>query len=232
MPPALQAKLLRVLQEQEVEPLGSNRVERVDVRVIAATSRDLGAMVAEGRFRADLYYRLNVLPLRLPALRERLDDIPALAEAFVEDIVRRSALSPRSLAADALAWLARQRWPGNIRELRNVLEQSLLMTDDDVVTAAHFEAAHREVVLPPATELAPAAAARAGTDAAPTTLADQVASLELAAIRDALAATGGNRLAAAKLLKISRAMLYERLARYPELAQVPTAQRGRGSRDG
>jgi transcriptional regulator with PAS, ATPase and Fis domain len=228
MPLALQAKLLRVLQEQEVEPLGSNRVERVDVRVIAATSRDLGAMVAEGRFRADLYYRLNVLPLRLPPLRERLDDIPALAEAFTEDIVRRGALSPRSLAADALAWLARQRWPGNIRELRNVLEQSLLMTDDDVVTAAHFEAAHPEAPPPPPSE-GPfaAAAAPATSEAAPTTLADQVASLEHAAIRDALAATGGNRLAAAKLLKISRATLYERLARYPELA----AQRGRGSRD-
>src|SRR4051812_2276474 len=165
MPLALQAKLLRVLQEQEVEPLGSNRVERVDVRVIAATSRDLGAMVAEGRFRADLYYRLNVLPLRLPPLRERLDDIPALAEAFTEDIVRRSALSPRSLAADALAWLARQRWPGNIRELRNVLEQSLLMTDDDVITGAHFEAAHPAAALLPVAEVAGAAAAPAIADA-------------------------------------------------------------------
>jgi transcriptional regulator with PAS, ATPase and Fis domain len=229
MPLALQAKLLRVLQEQEVEPLGSNRVERVDVRVIAATSRDLGAMVAEGGFRADLYYRLNVLPLRLPPLRERLDDIPALAEAFAEDIVRRSALSPRSLAADALAWLARQRWPGNIRELRNVLEQSLLMTDDDVITAAHFEAAHPAAAVPAVAEGPGAAAAPAIPDAAPTTLADQVASLELAAIRDALAATGGNRLAAAKQLKISRATLYERLARYPELNAANPGRRARRS---
>ena len=233
MPLALQAKLLRVLQEQEVEPLGSNRVERVDVRVIAATSRDLGAMVAEGRFRADLYYRLNVLPLRLPPLRERLDDIPALAEAFAEDIARRSALSPRSLGPDALAWLGRQRWPGNIRELRNVLEQCLLMTDDVVVTAAHFEVAHPEsppLARAPEEPVAPAPSASA--DAAPTTLADQVASLELAAIRDALAATGGNRLAAARLLRISRATLYERLAKYPELAQVSSARRGRSSREG
>jgi DNA-binding NtrC family response regulator len=216
-----------VLQEQEVEPLGSNRVERVDVRVIAATSRDLGAMVSEGRFRADLYYRLNVLPLRLPPLRERLDDIPALAEAFAEEIVRRSALEPRSLAPDALAWLARQRWPGNIRELRNVLEQCLLMTDDDVITAAHFEAAHPAApAVARAAEPSPAAPAPSSPEAAPTTLADQVASLELAAIRDALAATGGNRLAAAKLLKISRATLYERFARYPELNDA-APRRGR-----
>jgi transcriptional regulator with PAS, ATPase and Fis domain len=227
MPLALQAKLLRVLQEQEVEPLGSNRVVRVDVRVIAATSRDLAAMVAEGRFRADLYYRLNVLPLRLPPLRDRLDDIPALAEAFAEDITRRSALSPRSLSADALGWLARQRWPGNIRELRNVLEQCLLMTDDDVVTAAHFEAAHPDAPPAPAIEEPVAAAPAAAPEAAPTTLADQVASLEHAAIRDALAATGGNRLAAARLLKISRATLYERLARYPDLAAPMQGRRAR-----
>src|SRR5204862_1408177 len=90
MPLALQTKLLRVLQEQEVEPLGSNQVVRVDVRIIAATSRDLPAMVADGRFRADLFYRLNVLPIRLPALRERMADLEALIEALADDIARRS----------------------------------------------------------------------------------------------------------------------------------------------
>src|SRR5687767_2687844 len=121
MPLALQAKLLRVLQEQEVEPLGSNQVQRVDVRIIAATSRDLPAMVSAGSFRADLYYRLNVLPIRLPALRERLSDLEALIEALSEDIARRSGLPHKSLAPDALELLAAQPWPGNIRELRNVL---------------------------------------------------------------------------------------------------------------
>jgi len=138
MPLALQSKLLRALQEQEIEPLGSNRLEAVDVRIIAATSRDLSAMVADGRFRADLFYRLNVLPIRLPALRERLGDLEALVEALSEDIARRSGLPARSVTPEALAWLARQTWPGNIRELRNTLEQAALMTDDLVLDARHF----------------------------------------------------------------------------------------------
>ena len=212
MPLALQSKLLRALQEQEVEPLGSNKVVRVDVRVIAATSRDLAAMVADGRFRADLYYRLNVLPIRLPTLRERLDDLDALVEVLADDISRRSGLPARGLAADALDWLAHQPWPGNIRELRNVLEQASLMTDDLVLTARHFGGSG---ALPAAAMPAP----RERAAGAPPTLPERRAELERDAIRGALAATGGNRVAAAKLLKISRATLYEKLARYPELAR-------------
>ncbi len=232
MPLSLQAKLLRVLQEQEVEPLGSNRVERVDVRVIAATSRDLAAMVSDGRFRADLYYRLNVLPIRLPPLRERLSDLEALAEALMEDIARRSALAPRSLAPDALEWLAQQAWPGNIRELRNTLEQAALMSDERVLHARHFGAgavlaspgAPGHPVPPRGMPLAPAAAAAPvpvfrAPEPPPRTLAEQVAELERRAIAEALAATGGNRAAAAKRLGMPRSVLYERLARYPELLQ-------------
>jgi transcriptional regulator with PAS, ATPase and Fis domain len=204
MPLPLQSKLLRVLQEQEVEPLGSNKVQRVDVRVIAATSRDLGAMVAEGHFRADLYYRLNVLPIRLPCLADRVADLDALVEALSEDIARRSGLPPKSLSADALDWLAQQPWPGNIRELRNALEQASLMTDDLVLGARHFGGV----------------AAPAEAPAAPATLPERRAELERDAIRSALAATGGNRVAAARLLKISRATLYEKLARYPDLVST------------
>jgi len=211
MPLALQSKLLRVLQEREVEPLGSNRVEPIDVRVIAATSRDLAGMVAEGRFRADLYYRLNVLPIKLPPLRERPGDIEPLAEALLEDIGRRSGLATRSLAPDAIEQLAREPWPGNIRELRNVLEQAALMHDELVLHAAHFAAPTARAV----------AAAPAAPPAPPKDLLqplpDQVAALERAAIAAALRATGGNRLAAAKMLRMSRAALYDRLARYPEL---------------
>ena len=136
MPLALQSKLLRVLQEHEAEPLGNNQVQRIDVRVIAATSRDLPAMVAAGGFRADLYYRLNVLPFRLPALRDRLDHLEALAETLADDISRRSGLPHKSLTPDALDLLTPHAWPGNIRELRNVLEQASMMTDDLLLGAA------------------------------------------------------------------------------------------------
>ncbi len=216
MPLALQAKLLRALQEQEVEPLGSNRVERVDVRVLAATSRALPAMVADGSFRADLYYRLNVMPIRLPPLRERLADLEALAEALMEDIARRSALAARSLAPDALDWLAQQAWPGNIRELRNVLEQAALMTDERLLRARHFGA-----TAAPASLLAepPSVAVFRPPEPALRSLAEQVAEVERRAISEALAATGGNRVAAAKRLGMPRSVLYERLSRYPELLQ-------------
>jgi transcriptional regulator with PAS, ATPase and Fis domain len=221
MPLALQSKLLRTLQEQEFEPLGSNRVERVDVRIVAATSRDLAAMVAAGQFRADLYYRLNVLPIHLPPLRERLGDLEALVEALADDIARRSGLPHKGVSGAALDTLAQHAWPGNIRELRNVLEQATLMTDDAFLDVAHFAAlgsgstavatprppAPRPTLPPPATV----------ADAEPALAAIQplhvaVAALEARVIRDALAATGGNKMAAARLLGIARATLYEKLA--------------------
>jgi len=210
MPLALQAKLLRVLQEQEVEPLGSNAVQRVDVRIIAATSRDLPAMVAEGGFRADLYYRLNVLPVRLPALRERMADLEALVEALADDVARRSGLPHKSLEPDALALLAAHRWPGNIRELRNVLEQATLMTDDMTLSARHFrgmlpETSATDAVTPVIEAAAEPLAVK------PKSLPEAIAELECRAIREALAATGGNKLAASRLLGISRATLYEKL---------------------
>ncbi len=224
MPLPLQAKLLRALQEQEIEPLGSNRVERVDVRIVAATSRDLAAMVAAGSFRADLFYRLNVLPIRLPPLRERLADLEALVETLAEDIARRSGLPHKGVSAEAMELLAGQPWPGNIRELRNVLEQATLMTDDAHLTPAHFAAALTlGGAAQPMAASVPAAASEAGRAAhpvGPRPLSDQVAELERAAMADALRATAGNRVAAARLLKISRAALYDRLARYPELGKL------------
>jgi len=214
MPLALQAKLLRVLQEQEVEPLGSNQMQHIDVRVIAATSRDLQAMVRAGSFRADLFYRLNVLPIRLPALRERIADLEALVEALAEDIARRSGLPHKGLAPGALELLAAQPWPGNIRELRNVIEQASLMSDEPVLTARHFEPLLGRGAIAAAAE--PSAAA--SLPAAPTRVASvmplpqAIAELEARSIREALEATGGNKLAASRLLGISRATLYEKLA--------------------
>nr|WP_316643233.1 sigma 54-interacting transcriptional regulator [uncultured Roseateles sp.] len=208
MPLALQSKLLRVLQEQELEPLGSNQVLRVDVRVIAATSRDLAAMVAQGSFRADLYYRLNVVPIRLPTLRERAGDFEALAEALLDDIARRSAMAHRELSPEALALLAAQPWPGNIRELRNALEQASMMSDELRLTPAHFSALL--AASPAGLRAVPAAAG--GTELRP--LPEQIAALERQAIAAAMAHTQGNKVAAARLLQISRAALYDKLALY------------------
>ena len=209
MPIALQAKLLRALQEQEIEPLGSNTVIKVDARVIAATSRDLRALVADGRFREDLYYRLNVLPIRLPALRERFGDLEALAESLLEGIAVRTGMPQRELAPSALAVLASHRWPGNVRELRNVLEQAAMLTDNARLSGEDFAAillrAGERIDAPvPAQTLRP--------------LPQLIAELERSSIESALAATGGNKVSAAKMLGISRATLYERLAALKRLS--------------
>jgi len=206
-----------------VEPLGSNQVTKVNVRVIAATGRDLAAMVADGRFRADLYDRLNVMPIRLPALRERLADIEALADALLDDIARRSSLPHKSLSADALDRQAGHDWPGNIRELRNVLEQAALMTDAPVLRPEDLDSALAAAprsgpaqAPAPAAPLRPPAALAAPQPDAPRPPAMQplpqaIAELEARAIHDALLATGGNKLAAARLLGIARATLDDKL---------------------
>jgi transcriptional regulator with PAS, ATPase and Fis domain len=136
MPLPLQSKLLRVLQEKEFEPVGSNEMIQSDVRVIAATSMDLEAAIKRGEFRADLYYRLNVLPIQVPPLRDRLDDLPALSEAILEEL-----RSQHELNGEALELLGQHAWPGNIRELRNVLERAALLSDDLILDATEIRAA-------------------------------------------------------------------------------------------
>uniref|UniRef100_UPI0031204FB4 sigma-54 interaction domain-containing protein n=1 Tax=Thauera sp. SDU_THAU2 TaxID=3136633 RepID=UPI0031204FB4 len=132
----LQVKLLRVLQEQQVEPLGSNQVRALDVRVFAATHVDLEGRVAAGAFRADLFYRLNVLSLRVPSLHERHEDIPALVDYLLDDIAARSGLRRLELGDDALALLATLPWPGNVRQLRNLLERAQLSADSGPLGAS------------------------------------------------------------------------------------------------
>jgi transcriptional regulator with PAS, ATPase and Fis domain len=212
MPAALQAKLLRALQEGEIEPLGSNRLVPFDARVIAATSRDLPALVRQGRFREDLYYRLNVLPLKLPALRERRGDIPALVETLSEDLAQRSGEAPPELTPDALALLAGQHWRGNIRELRNVLEQLAMRSDSPRVDAPEVRRVLAETGVEAIAAADPLVAREDfGASALLRPLAEQVAELESRAIAAAMVATAGNKVAAARLLGISRATLYERL---------------------
>lgn len=214
MPMAVQVKLLRALQDGEIEPLGSNRLIRCDVRVVAATSRDLAQLVREGKFREDLFYRLNVLPIRVPPLRERRSDIPLLVETLCEDIAARGANVHLELLPPAQDLLAAQPWRGNTRELRNVLEQLALRSDSPQIGAAQVEQVLRDAGLDRiepalARPTAPAPTASADDDLRP--LPEQIAELEQRAIAAALARTGGNRVAAAKLLGISRASLYDRL---------------------
>jgi transcriptional regulator with PAS, ATPase and Fis domain len=212
MPLGLQAKLLRALQEGEIEPLGSNKLIPFDARVIAATSRDLSKLVREGNFREDLFYRLNVLPIRVPPLRERREDIPALVEVLGEDMALRSGAQPPELSTDALALLSAQMWRGNIRELRNVLEQATMRSDSHRILPAHLEAVLRESgvahVAPLPAQIAPVPSEPGGLL---RPLAEQVAELEQQAIAQAMVAARGNKVMAAKMLGISRATLYGRL---------------------
>jgi transcriptional regulator with PAS, ATPase and Fis domain len=201
MPIAMQSKLLRMLQEGEVEPSGSNRVVNVDVRVIAASSVDLRQMVTAGRFRSDLYYRLSVLPIELPPLRERIEDIDALSDHILEDIARRSGRPPRELTQTALSVLCAYSWPGNIRELRNVLEQVALNSDRPRLSAEEFALALPRV-----------ARSTRGGERPTLKLADIVADAERNAIRSALAAAEGKKILAAELLGISRATLYQKIS--------------------
>ena len=218
MPLNLQAKLLRALQEGEIEPLGSNRLIPVDVRIVAATSRDLPALVSRGAFREDLYYRLNALPVRVPALRERAGDIPALLEVLSEELALRNGLLLAELEPAAVQLLMAQPWRGNVRELRNVLEQTLVRCESARVDAALVAQVLRDAGLPvvaqPSASTAAAAPAHGLADPAPELrpLWQQVAELERQAITRALATTGGNKHAAARLLGISRAKLYDSLS--------------------
>ncbi len=221
MPMAVQVKLLRALQEGEIEPLGSNQLIRCDVRVVAATSRDLTQLVRAGQFREDLYYRLNVLPVRVPPLRERQDDLPLLVESLCEDIALRGGGAQHELDPGALALLAAQPWRGNIRELRNVLEQLSLRSDSPQIGAALVEQVLREAgqehIEPAAILPVPKSIAVAAPDVDLRPLPQRIAELERQAIAAALAHTGGNRAAAARLLGISRASLYDKLGEVSEI---------------
>lgn len=150
MPLELQPKLLRVLQEQEFERLGSNKIIQTDVRLIAATNRDLKKMVADREFRSDLYYRLNVFPIHLPPLRERPEDIPLLAKAFTFKIARRLGRNIDSIPAETLRTLSNMEWPGNVRELENVIERAVLLTRGNVLQLSLPDIALPEPETPPA----------------------------------------------------------------------------------
>jgi formate hydrogenlyase transcriptional activator len=154
IPLALQPKLLRILQEQEFERLGSSRTHQVDVRLVAATNRDLTEMVRQGKFRSDLYYRLNVFPLLLPPLRERRDDIPALVTHFVEIFCRRMGKQIEHIPPETMFALSSYHWPGNIRELQNLIERAVILSNSGVLpNPLPPEAPQDPIIFPSATTL-------------------------------------------------------------------------------
>ncbi|MBP9712228.1 MAG: sigma-54-dependent Fis family transcriptional regulator [Sterolibacterium sp.] len=224
MPLALQAKLLRVLQEREVERVGGKKPVALDIRVLATSNRDMAGEVKLGRFREDLYYRLNVFPLEIPSLRERPADIVPLARHFVALQARRSGRTA-SLAAAAEAKLAAWPWPGNVRELENVIQRALILAPAESIEAAHLLfAASAGNVFPVAPVAAPVASlpvsspapAVAAPPAAATSGATRMEDLERRHILDTLAAVGGSRKKAIEQLGISERTLRYKLKQYRE----------------
>ncbi|MBI3029674.1 MAG: sigma-54-dependent Fis family transcriptional regulator [Candidatus Rokubacteria bacterium] len=185
MSPALQAKLLRALEDKAIRPVGGKEGIRLDLRLITATNRDLLALVQEGRFREDLYYRLAVIPIRLPSLRERSEDIPLLAEHFLKRAAGTLGKGVEGFNEEAMAWLLEHRWPGNVRELENVVERAVTLARDRLVTLADLRI-----------EFTPVGASAGG-------LRPTLAELERQYIQRVLEETKGDKGAAAKILGVS-----------------------------
>ena len=210
--PTTQIKLLRVLQQREFERVGGNDTQRVDVRIVAATSRDLEVMIEDGGFRRDLYYRLNVFPIRLPPLRERKADIVLLADHFVESFNRAHGRSVRRISTPAIDMLMAYHWPGNVRELENCIERAVLLARDDVVHGHH---------LPPSLQTAEA------TGTGPQRgLKAQLQAVEREIVLDALKSARGNMAQAARQLGITERIMGLRVERYqidPRRFRTPTS---------
>ncbi|MBE7541451.1 MAG: sigma-54 dependent transcriptional regulator [Bryobacteraceae bacterium] len=206
VPPSIQVKLLRVLQEREFERLGSNKTKSIDVRVIAATNVDLQRAIEEGNFREDLYYRLNVFPMTIPPLRERREDVPFLAEHFLERFAAQQGRAALRLSAEAQSKLVQYDWPGNVRELENVIERALVLAGGDVLREDDIRLDHA-----PRRGSGNGGAAMVNGDG----FLPEGVSLdqhEQQLIREALRRSGGNKSQAARLLGLSRNALRYRLA--------------------
>ena len=199
MSPATQVRLLRALQEREVIPVGSTEVRRIDVRIMAATNSDLNEEIRRGSFRSDVYYRLNVIALHLPPLRERKDDIPMLAHRFLDALAEREG--ERTLGEDVLAALCAYDWPGNVRELENALERAAVVASKPEISVADLPEDVRDTDAKPLV-----------TDHLPSNPSMEV--IERAYIQWVLTAEGGNKSKAAEVLGIDPSTLYRKLNRY------------------
>ena len=206
MPMPLQVKLLRVLQEREIRPVGADRSVKVDVRVIAASNRELASEVEKGRFREDLFYRLQVIPLVIPPLRERRSDIPILVQHFLEKHNQKRQGPPCRLSDEAMVHLWEYDWPGNVRELENLVERMVILSDDGVIHVQHLPPnirsfiSEKKIPRPTLTE--------EGID-----LNQAVEEFEYRLIDEALRRTKGNKQAAARLLGLKRTTLVAKLRR-------------------
>jgi transcriptional regulator with PAS, ATPase and Fis domain len=205
MAPNVQAKLLRVLEEREFTRLGGTRVQRADIRVIAATNRDLHSAMQRGEFREDLYYRLGVFEIALPPLRERLDDLLELADAFLQEIGESIGKPAAGIARDAREQLLAYRWPGNVRELRNAIERAVILADGGHIRSEHLPVAN--------TRPAPPVAVLDTTTGLPAGGVNLEA-LERSLVQKALTQARHNKTRAAKLLGLTRAQLYSRIEKY------------------
>jgi two-component system response regulator AtoC len=204
LPLGLQAKLLRVLQEGEIRRVGDQKTRKVDARVLAATARDLAAEIRAGRFREDLFYRINVVAIELPPLRERHDDVAPLARHFAAVLAQRLG-RPLSLSDDAIAWLEDQEWPGNVRELENTIERAAVLTNHQILGPADLQSGP----LP-----SPLSHADAEKGEGSGSLRDVTEAAERQAIIAALQATDGNRREAAERLGVSLRTLFYKIDRY------------------
>src|SRR6185312_3293721 len=230
LPMEVQIKLLRTLQERELERVGGNETIKVDVRVVSATNRNLEKMIEDGEFREDLYYRLNVFPINLPPLRERLDDLPVLANHFVTKFARQMGIAPAGIAADGLAKLREYNWPGNVRELENIVERAMILARGAALGAQHLDFVRR---MPSATNqsgslpVVPAVASSSGPTLAPATddgksLAERLLDSERKEIVAAVEKSRGNIASAARTLGINRSTLYYRLRKHGLEHLLPT----------
>jgi len=209
MSPKLQVKLLRVLQEKEFEPVGSDKSVRVDVRVVAATNRDLLTAVKERRFREDLFYRLNVLPIPLPPLRERKGDIALLVRYFLQRHGQKKDLVPVLIETAALAQLEQYRWPGNVREVENLIERLVILNEDGIIRVSDLPEYIREESV--AFQGEPVGLRELRLPPNGVDLNGFIQTIEDQLILQALSRTGGNKTLAAELLRLNRTTLIERM---------------------
>jgi len=225
MPLALQVKLLRVLQDKRIERVGETRPRKIDVRILCSTNRDLGQMVEQGAFRKDLYFRINVLPIALPPLRQRMEDLPPLVNHIIRRANARSSKQIAGVAPEALRAMEAYPWPGNVRELENVIHRAIVLTTGEVITLDSLPPALQVFRAAPDAPAAPPAAASASPAEPIQPLAERIGRVvreeEKRLIQQALERTGGHRQETADLLGISRKSLHNKMVRYDLLKFRP-----------